>query len=252
MRSPQPDFLGEYQRVRRLFQAAIEVHKMAIARRSQHNQASELLTGFYEALCEDASADLTLRNAITTTLVSLAANDPKGSPLVRGTRYAWAVKAAVWPSKEDGGHSLLFPSTGALSKKDLQLAIQAVAGAAKALLRSLPVPDAAQELEEMEREACRAEEYAKLSDEGKATAIVQSSKPASRTRSTGSAKTNRRGRPTKKETSQRAEFAKPLAEKGLKWSEIFELYAKSPKGKIDKTASPDRMRLAFHREYSAE
>jgi hypothetical protein len=58
----------------------------------------------------------------------------------------------------------------------------------------------------------------------------------------------RRGARTKKETKQRADFAKSLVDQGLTWLEIFERYTKTPKGKADKTANVDTMRLAFQRQ----
>jgi hypothetical protein len=61
-----------------------------------------------------------------------------------------------------------------------------------------------------------------------------------------------RGAPPKKETKQRANFAKPLVEQGLTWPEIFEQYSKTPNGKADKEANPDAIRLAYGREYPAK
>ena len=62
----------------------------------------------------------------------------------------------------------------------------------------------------------------------------------------------RRGAPTKKETKQRADFAKPLVDQGLTWPEIYERYAKTAKGKADKTANVDTIRLAHQRQYHAK
>jgi hypothetical protein len=62
----------------------------------------------------------------------------------------------------------------------------------------------------------------------------------------------RRGAPPKKTTKQRADFAKPLVDKGLTWPEIFDKYNKTSKGKADKDANADAMRLAYGREYPAE
>lgn len=63
----------------------------------------------------------------------------------------------------------------------------------------------------------------------------------------------RRGAPTKKETKQRADFAKPLIEDdGLKWPEVFERYAKTAEGKADTKANVDAMRLAYRRQYPVE
>jgi hypothetical protein len=61
-----------------------------------------------------------------------------------------------------------------------------------------------------------------------------------------------RGAPMKKETQQRADFAKPLVAKGLTWPEISGKYAKTVKGKADKTADADAMRQAYHRRYPPE
>jgi len=59
----------------------------------------------------------------------------------------------------------------------------------------------------------------------------------------------RRGRPTKGETQQRAEFAKLLIAKGLTWPEVFQKYAKRfPK---DKEASADALRCTYQRAYPA-
>ena len=44
----------------------------------------------------------------------------------------------------------------------------------------------------------------------------------------------------------------PLVDKGLTWPEIFEQYAKTSKGKADKDANADAMRLAYGREYPAK
>jgi hypothetical protein len=61
-----------------------------------------------------------------------------------------------------------------------------------------------------------------------------------------------RGRPVKKETKQRAAFAKPLLDQGLTWPEIYERYAKTPEGKADTKADPGTMRLAYDRHYPAK
>jgi hypothetical protein len=74
---------------------------------------------------------------------------------------------------------------------------------------------------------------------------------AKRGQAEGKGGKKRRGAPTKKETKQRADYAKPLVDKGLTWPEIFERYAKTAKGKADKEANADAMRLAFGREYPA-
>jgi hypothetical protein len=58
-----------------------------------------------------------------------------------------------------------------------------------------------------------------------------------------------RGAPKKKETAQRAEFAKGLIDQGLTWREIYEQYAKTPQGKLDKAASADVLRKAYERTY---
>jgi len=67
----------------------------------------------------------------------------------------------------------------------------------------------------------------------------------------GKSTARRRGAPVKETTTQRAEFAKPLVEKGLTWPEIFERYATTKAGKADKDASADIMRKAYDRQYPA-
>jgi len=71
------------------------------------------------------------------------------------------------------------------------------------------------------------------------------------TQSKGNGRRRGRGAPTKKETKQRADYAKPLIDRGLTWPEIFKRYAKTSKGKADKDANADAMRLAYGREYPA-
>jgi hypothetical protein len=71
-------------------------------------------------------------------------------------------------------------------------------------------------------------------------------------RSEGNGGEKRRGAPPKKTTKQRADFAKPLVDKGQTWLEIFNSYATTPKGKEDKGANPDAIRLAYGREYPAK
>jgi hypothetical protein len=70
-----------------------------------------------------------------------------------------------------------------------------------------------------------------------------------RAKRTKTTEKKRRGAPTKKETKQRAAFAKPLVAEGLTWPEIFERYTKTAKGKADKKATADTIRLAYNREY---
>ncbi len=77
--------------------------------------------------------------------------------------------------------------------------------------------------------------------------------PAAKTeQSEGTGGKKRRGAPPKKTTKQRAEYAKPLVNDGLTWPEIYDRYAKTAKGKADKGANADAMRLAFGREYPAK
>jgi len=105
----------------------------------------------------------------------------------------------------------------------------------------------------LDRDGTTARLWRKLLDDCPAVLVEAGLAPAGKKKQReGSGRKKRRGAPTKKETMQRADFAKPLLDNGLTWPEIFERYAKTAKGKADKSANPDAMRLAYNREHPAK
>jgi len=64
------------------------------------------------------------------------------------------------------------------------------------------------------------------------------------------ATTVKRGRPAHQFTKQRADFAKPLRDKGMTWGEILDGYKRKHRG--DREANADNLRLAHDRKYPIE